>query len=230
MPNPQRRAPSAAAPWCWRRRQAQSLCLSSVVSSTNCQLLYSVILGSLNAIVFGCGIEHDKDRRLSLFHRAEHIGKKAAFRKLPVHFLHLFGRGREPEHAVGAVGAPPVEPAMAADLRKRRRSSVRRAMKSVRSSPSLAEICPVDPADLIVLAIGVVVADLRVADLVAGEQQRHALRQQQAGELVLAQLPAQRHDLRIVGRAFIAAIVAVIVVWSRRDCLRRWPRCASRCS
>ena len=50
----------------------------------------------------------------------------------------------------------------------------------------LAEIFPTDPAGLIVLAIGIVVAQLRVADLVAGKQQRRALRQQQAGELVLA--------------------------------------------
>ena len=43
----------------------------------------------------------------------------------------------------------------------------------------LAERRPVDPADLVVLAIGVVVAALAVADLVAGEQERDALRQQQ---------------------------------------------------
>ena len=76
----------------------------------------------------------------------------------------------------------------------------------------LAEILPADPADLVVLAIGVVVADLRVADFVAGEHQRRALRQQQAGELVLPQLAAQRDDVGIVGRAFMAAIVAVVVV------------------
>ena len=75
----------------------------------------------------------------------------------------------------------------------------------------LAEIFPADPADLVVLAIGVVVAVLRVADFVAGQHQRRALRQQQAGELVLAQLAPQRGDRGIVGRAFMAAIVAVIV-------------------
>ena len=52
----------------------------------------------------------------------------------------------------------------------------------------------------------------RVAHLVAGEDERNALRQQQAGELVLAQLPAQLQDLRIVGRAFVAAIGAEVVV------------------
>src|ERR1700761_7106335 len=75
-----------------------------------------------------------------------------------------------------------------------------------------AEIFPTDPADLAVLAISIVVAVLRVADLVAGPQQRHALCEKQTGELVLAQLAAQRDDSGIVGRAFDPAIVAVIVV------------------
>src|SRR5204862_534976 len=76
----------------------------------------------------------------------------------------------------------------------------------------LAEIVPIDPAGLVVLAIGVVVAVLRIADLVAGQQQGRALREEKAGELVLAQLPAQRNDRGIAGRAFMAAIVAVVVV------------------
>src|SRR5689334_9137835 len=76
----------------------------------------------------------------------------------------------------------------------------------------LAEIVPADPADLVVLAIGVVVAGLRVADLVAGKEQRNALRQHKAGQHVLAQLPAQAENGRIVGRALDTAIVAVVVV------------------
>ena len=41
---------------------------------------------------------------------------------------------------------------------------------------------PVEPGDLVVLAIGVVVALLGAAELVAGEQHRRALRQEQARE------------------------------------------------
>jgi hypothetical protein len=37
---------------------------------------------------------------------------------------------------------------------------------------------PVDPADLVVLAVGVVVAALRAGELVAGEQHRHAVREE----------------------------------------------------
>src|SRR5215471_18163671 len=75
----------------------------------------------------------------------------------------------------------------------------------------LAEIVPEHPADFVVLAIGVVVAELGVAHLVAGEDQWRALREQEAGEHILAQLTAQSENLRIVGRAFDAAIVAVVV-------------------
>ena len=41
-----------------------------------------------------------------------------------------------------------------------------------------AETVPADPADFVVLAVGIVVAALRIADLVAGQNQRQALRQQ----------------------------------------------------
>ena len=76
----------------------------------------------------------------------------------------------------------------------------------------LAEIVPAHPAGLVVLAIGVVVAVLRIADLVAGQHQRRPQREEQAGELVLAELPAQRDDRGVGGRALMAAIVAVVVV------------------
>src|SRR5262249_42883383 len=75
-----------------------------------------------------------------------------------------------------------------------------------------AEARPVDPAGRIVLAIGVVVAALAVADLVAGEQHRHALRQQDRAQEVAAQLPPQRDDGGVVGRTFDAAIGAVVLV------------------
>src|SRR6186997_2021008 len=75
----------------------------------------------------------------------------------------------------------------------------------------LAEVFPTDPTGLVVLAIGIIVAVLRIADFVAGEQQRRALRQHQADQLVLSELAAECCDRRIIGRAFMAAIVAVII-------------------
>ena len=138
--------------------------------------------------LFGRGVQHDEDRRLSLFDRPEHIGEEAAFRKIPVL---LPSSPRRPASATARRRSRPRAGRRASAAQricgKRRRSSVMWPTKSVRSSPSRAEIVPADPADLVVLAIGVVVAVLGVADLVAGQNQRHALRQQQAGELVLAQ-------------------------------------------
>src|SRR5581483_1405890 len=75
----------------------------------------------------------------------------------------------------------------------------------------IADRRPVDPADLVALAIGVVVAALGAPELVAREQHRRAERQQQGGEeialLALAQLP----DRRIVGRALDAAVPRPVV-------------------
>src|SRR5581483_11705059 len=117
----------------------------------------------------------------------------------------------QPLHAVGAIHPPPVEPALAADLAETP-PELGEMCDEVGEVVILAEILPADPADLIVLAIGIVVAGLRVGDLVAGEDQRQALRQQQCGERILAKLPAQRDDIGIVGRSLMTAIIAVIVV------------------
>ena len=71
---------------------------------------------------------------------------------------------------------------------------------------------PVDPGQLVVLAVGVVVAALRAADLVARHQHRHALRQQQRGDEIALLAGAQRAHLRIVGGSFHAAVPRQVVV------------------
>src|SRR5690606_3810258 len=70
-----------------------------------------------------------------------------------------------------------------------------------------AEI-PVKPADLVVLAVGVVVAALGAPDLVAAEQHRYALRQQQRGDEIALLLGAQAPDLGVVRRPLDAAVPA----------------------
>jgi hypothetical protein len=64
---------------------------------------------------------------------------------------------------------------------------------------------PVQPADRVVLAVGVVVAGLGAAELVAAEEHRDALRQQQRREEVAALAGAQLQDARVVGRSLRAA-------------------------
>ena len=74
------------------------------------------------------------------------------------------------------------------------------------------EQIPVHPRDLVVLAVGVVVALLGAAEFVAAQQHRHALRKEQRGHQVLLAAQAPRADRRIVRRPFLAAVVAVVVV------------------
>ena len=76
----------------------------------------------------------------------------------------------------------------------------------------LVAVRPVEPGDLVVLAVGVVVAALRAAHLVAVEQHRHPLRQQQGGQQVALLAGPQRQDVRIVGRALDAAVPRPVVV------------------
>src|SRR5262249_47969621 len=70
---------------------------------------------------------------------------------------------------------------------------------------------PVKPADLIVLAVGVIVAPLRAPHFVAHEQHRAALRHEQGRKEILYLLPAQSLNSGIVGRTFDAAVPTVVV-------------------
>ncbi len=70
---------------------------------------------------------------------------------------------------------------------------------------------PVDPGELIVLAVGVVVAVLGAAELVAVQHHRHALGQEQGGEEVPPLPRAQRQDVVIVGRTFGTAVPRPVV-------------------
>ena len=161
---------------------------------------------------FGCGIQHDENRRLPGLNRPQHVSEKPALRKIPVLLLHLFGRRRQPQDAVGSIVAPSIEPATRTQLRKALSYFGHLAGEIDQVVAFAIEAFPVDPACFVILAIGVVVAGLRVGDFVAGQDQRHALRQQEARELVSSQLAAKRCYGRVVGRAFMAAIGAVVFV------------------
>ncbi len=71
---------------------------------------------------------------------------------------------------------------------------------------------PVRPADLVVLAVGVVVALLRASDFVAAANHRDPDREHQRRHQVAALPIAQVEDAAILGRAFDAAIPAQVVV------------------
>src|SRR4051794_5847957 len=69
---------------------------------------------------------------------------------------------------------------------------------------------PVDPRDLVVLAIGVVVAALGSADLVACQQHGGALGKQQRGQEVAALACAKGEDVGGVRGTFDAVIPTVV--------------------
>ena len=76
----------------------------------------------------------------------------------------------------------------------------------------LVDVVPVDPGQLRVVAVGVVVAVLGAAQLVAVRDHRYALGEQQRRHEV-APLPGpQREDLRVVGRPFDTAVPRAVVV------------------
>src|SRR4029079_7063021 len=70
---------------------------------------------------------------------------------------------------------------------------------------------PVEPAQLAVLAVGVVVAELRPADLVAHRDHRHADGQELDREQVPDLTIAQRLDRGAVRRALDAAVPAPVL-------------------
>ncbi len=71
---------------------------------------------------------------------------------------------------------------------------------------------PVEPADLVVLAVGVVVAALAAAHLIAPEDHRHALAEQHRRQHVLLLSQTQGQDVGIVGRALSPVVVGPVVI------------------
>src|SRR5919205_2178314 len=71
---------------------------------------------------------------------------------------------------------------------------------------------PVEPADLVVLAVGVVVPALRAAILVACDDHGRTLRQQHGREQVTALPTSQRVDALVVRGAFDPAVPRVLVI------------------
>src|SRR5438093_4048409 len=70
---------------------------------------------------------------------------------------------------------------------------------------------PIQPTDLIILAIRVVVSSLTTAELIARNKHGRSLRQQQGGQHISNLPPTQLNNLRIIGGPFSAAIPGAIV-------------------
>ena len=90
----------------------------------------------------------------------------------------------------------------------------RRISRRVNCSRRSSARRPVVPGHLVVLAVAVVVAVLRAPDLVAAEQHRHALRQQQRREEVALLARAQRETRACLVGALDAAVPGAVVAFA----------------
>src|SRR5215207_4064409 len=71
---------------------------------------------------------------------------------------------------------------------------------------------PVIPAEIIVLAVGVVVAKLGTADFIAAEKHRRALRQKEGGQKVPLLPGADGENRRVGGGALMSVVAGDVVV------------------
>src|SRR4051812_40452890 len=142
--------------------------------------------------------------RPAVEHHAEALGAPV----LPVRLLHL-GRFRgEPGHVLhievrvvrtGEEAAALQDGVAHADLDQ--------ALGELEElAAAVVQLRPIDPVDFVVLAVGVVVAELAAAELVAGEDHRRAERQQQGREKI-ALLPLSDGGYRRIFRRTLGAVV-----------------------
>src|SRR5690242_1825146 len=95
-------------------------------------------------------------------------------------------------------------------------SSAKRNHSSSESMDILVLIkqSPIKPADLVVLAVGIVVASLASTELIATKQHRNPARDEECHQEILDHAITHALDCRILARAFYPAIVAVVDVGS----------------
>src|SRR5687768_16117250 len=124
---------------------------------------------------------------------ADQDAERARIRVMPVARGHLMAERMTPAHILMLAIDPPRALEEGVALQTGRMLAQREQLPDERGEPYAARgVIPVDPADLVVLAVGVVVAGLRAAELVARQQHRHALRDHErrkhVADLTLAQL------------------------------------------
>src|SRR5579863_2258117 len=78
----------------------------------------------------------------------------------------------------------------------------------------LFEQAPVKPANLVILAVGIIIAALGSAELIAAKQHGNPSRDKQGYQEILDQAVAHAVDACILARPFDPAIVAVVGIAS----------------
>src|SRR5579859_8289278 len=101
--------------------------------------------------------------------------------------------------------SPPLQGPMALAERDHR-------LAKAQQLPILFRQGPVKPVDGVVLAVGIVIAQLCSPDLVASDKHRHTLREHEDGHKVLALSQPQRFYLWVIGRSLYSTVPTHIVI------------------
>ena len=101
---------------------------------------------------------------------------------------------------------------MLAAYRRLRLAELGQGLEVAHELGVLLHEAPVKPRDLVVLAIGIIVATLRPTAFIPRQNHRHALAQHERRQHVLDLPRSQGRDFRVVGRSFHAIVRAVAMV------------------
>src|SRR5207249_1457315 len=126
---------------------------------------------------------------------------------------HLLAVWRDPREILDAADAASLK-IFPPPKNRLRQPEVNQLLYKFKQSLLFVGEVPVDPAQLVVLTVRIVVALLRPAHLVAVANHRHALRKEESGEDISYLPRPQLIDRWIIRRPFNAAIPAQVVVLS----------------
>src|SRR5262245_16198069 len=126
---------------------------------------------------------------------------------------HLVPVGRQPRDILDAANAAILK-VLPAPQRWLRASKVHELGGELQERPLFGVEVPIDPGQLVVLAVRVVVPVLRTTELVAVADHRYALREQECRQKVPNLTRAQRDDRRIARWSFGAAVPAQVVAFA----------------
>src|SRR6266851_591929 len=172
---------------------------------------------------FMVSVEQDKkriplDALAGFIHVFDHVSspentQAANEPRIPALIIHFLLGGIEPGDILdlGAANFPTLKELSAAEDRLFATESSQEAGQIAQLLLFRSQL-PVDPGDLTVLAIGIIVSLLRLADLVPGQQHRHPLRKQQGRQEISLLSLAQFLDSRVVGGSFGAAVPTQVII------------------
>ena len=108
----------------------------------------------------------------------------------------------------------PVAPVLTSQQRLRRAQGNQPTGKVAQLLVVFSESFPVYPGDLAVLTIAVIIALLRPAKLIACQQHRRAVREEERGEEVALLPLAGGNDIRVFRRPLFAVVIRPVIVMS----------------